>query len=115
LAKGNAITHLCQATEHGEKTPAKRGDQFLHELIEFCKIPSLAADTQAVRGARDFPHRAMECRELHPHDLDSPRAVKNSVAFRPGCRECDAEEYSLSEVDFWEAEFQVAPIQAGLA
>jgi hypothetical protein len=30
-------------------------------------------------------------------------------------RVCDAEEYSRSEVDFREAEFQVTPAQVGLA
>jgi hypothetical protein len=29
-------------------------------------------------------------------------------------RACDAEEYSRAQVDFWEAEFQFAPLQVGL-
>lgn len=35
-----------------------------------------------------------------------------SVLFQ---QECEAEEYSQREADFWEAEFQVAPAQVGLA
>jgi hypothetical protein len=30
-------------------------------------------------------------------------------------RACDAEEYSRAEADFWEAEFQIAPVQVGMA
>jgi hypothetical protein len=28
-------------------------------------------------------------------------------------RVCDAEEYSRAQADFWEAEFQIAPVQVG--
>ena len=30
-------------------------------------------------------------------------------------RVCDAEEYSRAEADFWESEFQIAPVQVGRA
>ncbi len=30
-------------------------------------------------------------------------------------RACDAEEYARAEADFWDAEFQIAPVQVGWA